>query len=84
MSRTFKIILEKERSGGYSVVVPSLPGCCTQGETIEECMANAKEAILLYIESMKEDLLSLLLKSGTLRAILKGCQISIEEFKALL
>ena len=55
MSRTFKIILEKEADGGYSVSVPLLPGCCSMGETIEECMANAKEAIKLYIESLKED-----------------------------
>ena len=54
MTRTFKIILEKETTG-YSVAVPALPGCATQGETIQECMANAKEAIELYIESLKED-----------------------------
>lgn len=51
----FKIILEKETTGGYSVSVPALPGCATQGETLEECLANAKEAIELYLESLKED-----------------------------
>ncbi|MCU0652059.1 MAG: type II toxin-antitoxin system HicB family antitoxin [Candidatus Omnitrophica bacterium] len=51
----FKIILEKEPEGGFSVSVPALPGCATQGETVEECMANAKEAIELYLESLKED-----------------------------
>lgn len=55
MTHRFKIILEKEASGGYSVSVPVLPGCATQGETLEECMANAKEAISLYLESLKED-----------------------------
>jgi predicted RNase H-like HicB family nuclease len=54
MTRAFKIILEKEESG-FSVSVPLLPGCATQGETIEECMVNAKEAITLYIEALKED-----------------------------
>ena len=54
MLRRFKIILERE-SSGYSVSVPSLPGCATQGETIEEAMANAKEAIELYLETLKED-----------------------------
>ena len=58
MNRTFKIILEKE-SSGFSVYIPALPGCCTEAETIEECMANAKEAIQLYIETMKEDHLPL-------------------------
>ena len=55
MLRKFKIILEKEPSGGFSVSVPSLPGCATQGETLEECIHNAKESIELYIESLKED-----------------------------
>ena len=54
MMRTFKIILEKEKTG-FSVLVPALPGCATQGETLEECLKNAKEAIELYFESLKED-----------------------------
>ncbi|MBI3253099.1 MAG: type II toxin-antitoxin system HicB family antitoxin [Candidatus Omnitrophica bacterium] len=52
--RRFKILLEREKTG-FSVLIPALPGCTTQGETVEECMANAKEAIQLYIESLKED-----------------------------
>ena len=55
MLRRFKIILEKEPDGGFSVSVPSLSGCATQGETIEEAITNAKEAIALYIQSLKED-----------------------------
>ena len=55
MERRFKIILEKEPSGGYSVSVPSLPGCASQGETFEEAIANAREAVELYLESLKED-----------------------------
>ena len=58
MRRTFKIILEKEKTG-FSVIVPALIGCTSQGETLEECIANAKEAIQLYIESLKEDHLPL-------------------------
>ena len=58
MRRTFKIILEKEKTG-FSVIVPALVGCTSQGETLEECIANAKEAIQLYIESLKEDHLPL-------------------------
>ena len=54
MTRRFKIILEKEKKG-FSVSVPSLPGCATQGETLEECIANAKEAIELFIEGLKAD-----------------------------
>lgn len=56
MRRTFKIILEPEvGSGGFSVSVPALPGCATEGQTLEECITNAKEAIQLFIEGLKED-----------------------------
>jgi predicted RNase H-like HicB family nuclease len=55
MLRRFKIILEKENDNGYSVSVPALPGCASQGETVEECLSNAKEAIELYLGSLKED-----------------------------
>jgi len=47
------IILVPEEEGGYSVEVPALPGCYTQGETREEAIAMAKEAIELYLESCK-------------------------------
>ncbi len=47
-------MLRKEPEGGYTVMVPSLPGCVTYGETIEQAIEMAKEAIELYIESLKE------------------------------
>jgi len=50
----YRILLRKEPEGGYTVMVPSLPGCATYGETIEEAIDMAKEAIELYIESLKE------------------------------
>ncbi|MDD3623915.1 MAG: type II toxin-antitoxin system HicB family antitoxin [Bacilli bacterium] len=49
----YKILLKKEPEGGYTVFVPSLPGCITYGQTIDESIVNAKEAIELYIESLK-------------------------------
>jgi len=49
----YKILLKMEPDGGYTVLVPSLPGCITYGETIDESIINAKEAIELYIESLK-------------------------------
>ena len=49
----YKILLKKEPEGGYTVFVPSLPGCITYGETIDESIINAKEAIELYIKSLK-------------------------------
>lgn len=47
-------IFQKEAEGGFSVWVPSLPGCASQGETFEEAMSNIKEAISLYLEDEKD------------------------------
>lgn len=56
MKRKYTIVLYPEpEEGGYSVVVPALPGCFTQGETVEECIERAKEAIALHIEGLIAD-----------------------------
>jgi predicted RNase H-like HicB family nuclease len=47
-----RIRLEKEEEGGYTVIVPALTGCVTFGETVEEAIAMAKEAIEGYIETL--------------------------------
>jgi len=47
----YSAIFQEEKSGGYSVWVPALPGCASQGETLEEAERNIKEAIDLYLES---------------------------------
>ena len=49
-----KIILHKEAEGGYSVAVPALPGCYSQGETVEEAMANIREAAEGHLEALNE------------------------------
>ncbi len=52
-----KVVLEPDaEEGGFSVYVPSLPGCISEGETIEEAMANIREAIELYLEPVEDDL----------------------------
>ncbi|RLL85291.1 type II toxin-antitoxin system HicB family antitoxin [Petrotoga sp. Shatin.DS.tank11.9.2.9.3] len=51
---SYRILLKKEAEGGYTVIVPLLPGCVTYGDTIEEAIKMAKEAIQLYIESLQE------------------------------
>lgn len=51
----FQVILEPSEEGGYTVRVPSLPGCISEGETVEECLANIKEAIELYLEPVEDD-----------------------------
>jgi predicted RNase H-like HicB family nuclease len=50
-----KVVLELSEEGGYTVYVPSLPGCISEGDTEEEAMANIKEAIELYLESVEDD-----------------------------
>jgi antitoxin HicB len=52
-SRTYTVFFEAAPEGGYVATVPILPGCHTQGETMEEAEQNAAEAIELYIESLK-------------------------------
>jgi len=51
---TFKVILEPSDEGGYTATVPALPGCISEGDTIEEAMANIREAIELYLEPIDE------------------------------
>ncbi|MFN5539025.1 MAG: type II toxin-antitoxin system HicB family antitoxin [Candidatus Melainabacteria bacterium] len=50
----FNIVLELDEDGGYSVSVPALDGCFTQGKTKDEALANAKEAILCYLEGLQK------------------------------
>ncbi len=45
-----KVVLEVSDEGGYTVYVPSLPGCISEGDTREDALANVKEAIELYLE----------------------------------
>lgn len=51
---TYKIHFQSEPEGGFTVTVPTLPGCITYGETIEEAQLMAKEAIELYIEVLND------------------------------
>lgn len=52
-----KIVLEKSDEGGYTIYVPSLPGCISEGDTEEEAIENIKEAIALYLEPIDDDIL---------------------------
>jgi len=59
--REFDVVLLEDETGGYVAIVPALPGCHTQGDTLTEVMENVKEAIDLYVETLtaqeKKDLL---------------------------
>jgi len=51
------VALEKCEEGGYSASVPTLPGCFSQGESIEETLDNITEAIELHLEAVEDDLI---------------------------
>ena len=50
-----KVILEPSDEGGYTAVVPALPGCISEGDTKEDAVRNIREAIELYIEPVEDD-----------------------------
>ena len=52
----FKVILEPSDDGGFTVYVPVLPGCISEGETKEEALENIRKAINLYLEPVEDDL----------------------------
>jgi len=51
---TYRILLNEEPEGGYTVIVPALPGCITYGDDLNHAMEMAKEAIEGYIDLLKE------------------------------
>jgi predicted RNase H-like HicB family nuclease len=54
MGNRFKIVLDfNEEDGGFTVTVPALPGCVTEGDTIEEALTNAKEVIKGYLKALE-------------------------------
>ena len=48
----YDVVFEEQKVGGYSVTVPALPGCISEGDTFKEAKANISEAITAYLESM--------------------------------
>jgi predicted RNase H-like HicB family nuclease len=51
-----RIVLEPSEDGGFTVFVPALPGCISEGESKEEALRNIREAIELYLEPVEDDL----------------------------
>ncbi len=49
-----KVVFEPSDEGGYTVYVPALPGCISEGDTLEEARRNIREAIALYLEPAEE------------------------------
>jgi predicted RNase H-like HicB family nuclease len=50
-----KVILEHSEEGGYTAIVPSLPGCISEGDTKQETLKNIRKAIELYLEPVEDD-----------------------------
>jgi len=50
-----KVLLEPSEEGGYTIYAPSLPGCISEGETVEDALTNIREAIELYLEPVEDD-----------------------------
>jgi predicted RNase H-like HicB family nuclease len=50
----YKAIFEPATEGGYTVYVPSLPGCVSEGNSYNEALDNIREAMSLYLETLKE------------------------------
>jgi antitoxin HicB len=67
---TFKIMLRPEPEGGYTVSVPTLPGCVTYGATKEEANKMAEDAIRAYLESMEKHGEKIVDDSDTLESVL--------------
>ena len=44
-----------KKSGGFTVTIPALPGCISEGDTFEEALKNIKEAAILYLETAREE-----------------------------
>lgn len=49
-----KVVLEPSEEGGYTAIVPSLPGCISEGDTKEEALKNIQEAVELYLEPVED------------------------------
>lgn len=50
-----RVVLEPSDEGGFTIYVPALPGCISEGDSAQEAMANIQEAIELYLEPVEDD-----------------------------
>ncbi len=51
-----QVILEPSDEGGYTIYVPALPGCISEGDNIDEALENIQQAIELYLEPVEKDI----------------------------
>ena len=53
--REYSVVVHEADEGGFWVEVPALPGCYSQGETVDEALAHVREAIEVYLEALSEE-----------------------------
>jgi predicted RNase H-like HicB family nuclease len=70
----FDVVFLEDETGGYVAIVPALPGCHTQGDTLTEVLENVKEAIDLYWETLSAE---------EKKDILKEKVVGIQKVKVL-
>lgn len=70
----FDTIILEDETGGFIAFVPALPGCHTQGDTLQELMENVREAIELYLETLTEE---------EKKELLRQRVVGIQKVKAL-
>lgn len=51
----YSVVVHEAEEGGFWVEVPALPGCYSQGESVEETLGNVREAIELYLETLRDE-----------------------------
>ena len=51
----YTVVVHQAEEGGFWVEVPALPGCYSQGESVESALENVMEAISLYLETLREE-----------------------------
>ena len=51
----YPVLLEENEDGGYTVTCPALPGCISEGDTVEEALTNIREAIALYLRAIEKE-----------------------------
>ena len=73
----YDVVFEEAKEGGYTALVPALPGCISEGDTLREAKKNIKEAIQLYLETLKADKEELVLPK---RVLLRSVEISTSGF----
>ena len=77
MEREYTVVLEEEEDGWYSVWVPALPGCGSQGSTKEEALRNIQEAIEVHIWGLEDD--GLPVPSGDREVIVNRVRVGQRE-----